>query len=65
LPERRSLEEPTTSQTFSHQEIIEDREATIKAFREILAGKERTQEEFFHTFNSLYESHKQMVMLLI
>ncbi|MCU0640956.1 MAG: chromosomal replication initiator protein DnaA [Candidatus Margulisbacteria bacterium] len=66
----------TTSEMFTNELINSIRDDKAVQFRnkfrnidilmvddvQFIAGKERTQEEFFHTFNSLYEAHKQIVL---
>ncbi|MDP8254945.1 MAG: chromosomal replication initiator protein DnaA [Candidatus Alcyoniella australis] len=66
-----------TAETFMNEMIMSLQHNRIQAFRnkfrngcdvlliddiQFLTGKERTQEEFFHTFNSLYETERQIVM---
>jgi chromosomal replication initiator protein len=65
-----------SSEEFTNQLINAIQNRTTTKFREkyrnvdtlliddiyFIAGKESTQEEFFHTFNTLFDSHKQIVL---
>lgn len=65
-----------SSEKFTNELINSLRHAKMNEFRnkfrsidilliddiQFIAGKKSTQEEFFHTFNSLYESHKQIIV---
>ncbi|MCK4891174.1 MAG: chromosomal replication initiator protein DnaA [Candidatus Pacebacteria bacterium] len=48
--------------TKSFKEIYRRIDVLIIDDIQFLAGKEKTQEEFFHTFNTLYENNKQIVL---
>lgn len=65
-----------SSEKFTNEFIDAIQQSTLVKFRkkyrqadllliddiQFLAGRERTQEEFFHTFNTLFEGHKQIVL---
>jgi chromosomal replication initiator protein len=65
-----------TSETLLNEYVESIKNNTIAEFRNryrgvdvllvddihFLAGKERMQEEFFHTFNALYDARKQIIM---
>ena len=66
----------TTSEAFLNEYIESLQTNSLAKFRKkyrtvdalliddihFLAGKDRLQEEFFHTFNAIFENHKQIVM---
>ncbi len=65
-----------TSEKFTNEFIDAIQNGTLVKFRKryrqvdvlliddihFFAGKERSQEEFFHTFNALFDGHKQIVL---
>ncbi len=65
-----------SSERFTNQLITAIQNRTTLSFREkyrnldalliddihFIAGKEATQEEFFHTFNTLYDAHRQIIL---
>lgn len=65
-----------SSEKFTNQLISAIQNRTTLKFRQMyrsvdilliddvhfIAGKESTQEEFFHTFNALHENHKQIIL---
>ena len=66
LPAEQFVNELINSIRFDRMPAFRERYRTIDVLMiddvQFIANKERTQEEFFHTFNTLYTSQKQIIL---
>ncbi len=66
IPCEKFINEVVTAMKNKRMEDIKDRYRLIDVLIiddiQFIGGKERTEEEFFHTFNALYENNKQIII---
>jgi chromosomal replication initiator protein len=66
IPTEQFVNELINSIRFDRMPIFRERYRTIDVLLiddiQFIANKERTQEEFFHTFNTLYTAQKQIIL---
>lgn len=66
IPTEQFVNELINSIRFDRMPVFRERYRTIDVLLiddiQFIANKERTQEEFFHTFNTLYTSQKQIIL---
>ena len=56
------IEAISTKSTSSFREKYRNTDVLLIDDVQFIGGKESTQEEMFHTFNALYENHKQIIL---
>lgn len=66
VPSEKFINEVVAGMKAKRMETIKEKYRTIDVLIiddvQFIGGKERTEEEFFHTFNALYENNKQIIL---